>query len=120
VFTDGFPPRDINQLNVRDHVDYNPPNTGYVSTTTNPLYWSAEGSDCKYFYEIDAPGGVDVNSTLDRSQYNFENEIAMPGGIRPERVKGLWTIEHDPDTWEPSLGSYVPNPHYRPLQSAGN
>lgn len=57
--------------------------------------------------------------TLGQHQNAHENEIAMPGGIRPERVKGLWTVQHDPATHEPSLGEYIPNPRYRPIDSSG-
>lgn len=118
AFADGFPPRDISGLDVRDHVDYNPPNTAFVSTTTNSDYWQTWGSDCDYFYAIDAPGGIDVNATLGQHQNVHEAEIAMPGGVRPERITGLWPVEHDPLTGAPSLGDFVPNPHYRRLESA--
>jgi uncharacterized protein YukE len=118
AFTDGFPRSHMDQLDVRDHANYNPPHSSYVSTTTNPDYWQTWGSDAHYFYEIDAPGGVDTNATLGPHQNSHENEIAMPGGIRPERVKGLWPILHDPLTHQPALGDYIPNPHYRPLNSS--
>jgi hypothetical protein len=115
VFNDGFPTRNIDYLNVRDHVNYNPANSGFVSASSNPDFWES-ASDAKYYYHLDAPGGVDVNATLGNNSLDFEDEIAYPGGIRPERVQGLWPILHDPVTWEPYLGDYIPNPNYVPLK----
>lgn len=113
VFSDGFRPRDMTQLDLRSHVVDNTP-SGYTSTTRNPLYWQTWGSGAKYFYEIDAPGGIDINASLG-SQYDYEQEIAMPGGLLGERVKGLWPVMRDPTSLRPFLGDYVPNPHYRQL-----
>ena len=92
----------------------------FTATTTNPYYWNIYGSGANYFYEIDAPGGIDVSATLGDHAHVYKNEIAMPGGIQPDRVKGLWAINHDPSTGRPSLGEYTPNPNYRPLTSAGS
>jgi hypothetical protein len=117
VFSDGFTPHDMTQLDLRSHVIDNTP-SGYTSTTRNPLYWETWGSGAKYLYEIDAPGGIDINASLG-SQYDYEQEIAMPGGLRGERVKGLWPVMRDPVSLRPYLGDYVPNPHYRPLPSTG-
>lgn len=116
VFTDGFPVRDINNLKLGDYVKNNTP-SGFVSATIDPGYWRMYGAGANYFYEIDAPGGIDVNATLGKHTHDYENEIAMPGGIRPDRVKGLWRIDHDYRSGAPSLGQYIPNPNYRPLSS---
>lgn len=70
----------------------------------------------RYFYEIDAPGSVDVNATLGPHAYTNEQEIAMPGGVRPERIRGMWPIKRDPETGQVTRGDYVSNPNYRPRE----
>jgi hypothetical protein len=114
VFESGFTPRDMTNLDLPDYVANNT-ESGFISTTTDPRFWElvARGSD--YFYEIDAPGGIDVNASIPDNQWDTEYEVSMPGGIRPERVKGLWPIVHD-GRGGASLGQYVPNPNYRPLK----
>ena len=97
-------------------MNYNPPTTGYVSTTTDFGAWNSWGSSSKYFYAIEAPGGIDVNATLGPHGYQFEQEIAMPGGIKPDRIIGMWPINHDPLTHTPILGTFIANPYYRPLK----
>jgi tetratricopeptide (TPR) repeat protein len=116
VFEKGFSARNIDNLNLRDYVKNNPA-SGFVSTTRNPGYWRTYGSGAKGFYDLDAPGGIDVNDTLGLHPHTYEQEVAMPGGIRPDRVRGLWPIQRDFRTGVPSLGEYIPNPHYRPLPS---
>ncbi|TDD42211.1 scabin-related ADP-ribosyltransferase [Saccharopolyspora elongata] len=62
-------------------------------------------------YDIDAPGGVDVNATLGAaSRYPEESEIAFPGGLRRQFIMGAET----PD--EPEW--YLVNKHYDPLGPA--
>lgn len=112
VFTDGFPPRDIENLDLRHFVADNDP-SGFISTTMNPDAWRRTGS--YYFYDIDAPGGLDVNATLGKHTNAWEQEIAFPGGIRPERVRGLWEIVQDPVSMRRALGQYVRNPNYSPI-----
>lgn len=116
VFTDGLPARDVSSLDLYQHVNYNPRKTGYVSTTTDFEAWNSWGSNSKYFYAIEAPGGIDVNATLGLHRNQFEREIAMPGGIKPDRIIGMWPINHAPLTHTPSLGKFLANPHYRPLK----
>jgi hypothetical protein len=78
--------------------------------------WQTWGSGYRYFYEIDAPGGVDVNATLGPHAYTGEQEIAMPGGVLPERIRGMWTIKRDPETGQVTRGDYIQNPNYRPRE----
>jgi hypothetical protein len=115
AFTDGSTPGDIDNIDFPSHLDDNGLPDAYTSTTTNPKHWEIWGSGAKYFYDIDAPGGIDVNATLGEHPHSYENEIAMPGGIKGERYRGLWPIERDPKTLKVKLGEYVRNPHYRPL-----
>ncbi|MEV0775053.1 hypothetical protein ACIBLA_17580 [Streptomyces sp. NPDC050433] len=58
------------------------------------------------YYEIDAPGGIDINKTFkDDSRYDYENEVAFPGGIDLSYIKGAWTLQDD-GSW----GEWVDNP----------
>jgi hypothetical protein len=116
VFTDGLPVDDIDNLGLRNHVFNHPEFDGYASTTTDPDLWQTWGSGYRYFYEIDAPGGVDVNATLGPHAYTGEQEVAMPGGVQPERIRGMWPVKRDPETGQVTRGPYVQNPNYRPRE----
>ncbi|MGD3112885.1 scabin-related ADP-ribosyltransferase [Streptomyces sp. YGL11-2] len=63
----------------------------------------------KYWYEVDAPGGIDVNQTLPNNKYRGEEEIAFAGGIDRKHIKGVWEILP-----EGTKGEWTPNPHYEP------
>ena len=114
MYHEGFVPKG-NDLDLGAHVDYNSPQAAYVSTTTDVDYALENAADGDWEYDIDAPGGVDVNATLEKNQYSKESEIAYPGGIQPERIRGAWQIKRDPVTGEMTRGEYIPNPNYRPL-----
>ncbi|MCI2423077.1 hypothetical protein MOQ72_37235 [Saccharopolyspora sp. K220] len=111
VFSDGFSPPGNDISDLRGHVDGHK-TSGYVSTTTNPDHF--QHANKRFFYEIDAPGGVDINQSLGSHQFEWESEIAAPGGIVPERIRGGWAVVYD-DTGAPLLTHWVDNPNYVPL-----
>ncbi|MCT9089268.1 WXG100 family type VII secretion target [Streptomyces sp. ASQP_92] len=104
IFEEGFQPWEPSNTHLRDYVEKNTP-SAYVGTTRNPdLGWAP-----KFRYEIDAPGGIDVNASMPDNIFASESEIAFPGGVRAENIKGVW--ERTPDG---GWGNFTPNPNYRP------
>lgn len=51
-----------------------------------------------------------MNATLPDSEHASESEIAMPGGVRPENIKGWQEV----DSKTGKLGPFEANPYYRP------
>ena len=97
IFANGFVPLVINDasdnnMNLYTYVNQNVTSI-FVSTThsvrTNGYFWRPRNKKYKYRYEIYAPGGIDVNLSLDKedNDYPHQNEIAFPGGIRPEFIR---------------------------------
>ena len=97
IFANGFVPRVVNypndnNMNLYTYVNQNDPSI-FVSTThsvrTDGYFWRPRNINNKYRYEIYAPGGIDVNLSLDEGDngYPHQNEIAFPGGIRPEFIR---------------------------------
>ncbi|MFJ1744631.1 putative T7SS-secreted protein [Streptomyces sp. NPDC088116] len=104
IFRDGFQPWDTSRTDLDRYVRYNE-HSSYVGTTRDPdLGWGS-----KYRYDVDAPGGIDVNQSIPDNPFAREQEIAFPGGVRSENIKGVQ--ERLPDG---SLGEYIPNPRYQP------
>jgi hypothetical protein len=109
IFTEGFQPKDPKGNNdLQVHVDQALP--GNLVSTSRDL----EGvGRYPWKYDIDAPGGIDINATATRYgnvEPNWpENEIAFPGGIAPGNIRGAQQY----DTFDEPIGSYVHNPNYR-------
>jgi uncharacterized protein YukE len=104
VFRDGFRPRKTSNTNLATYVQQNRA-SAFVGTTRNEtLRWNAQ-----FRYEIHAPGGVDVNATLDNVYFPHEQEIAFPGGIQAQFVKGAHVVLPDG-----SMGAWIPNPGFVP------
>jgi uncharacterized protein YukE len=104
IFQDGFQPWNNHNTDLAGYVRNND-HSVYVGTTRDPnLGW-----DTTYRYDVDAPGGIDVNKTIPDNIFSNEQEIAFPGGVRTENIKGAY--ERLPDG---SFGNYIPNPHYNP------
>jgi hypothetical protein len=107
VFEEGFRPRDTTHLDLDDFVHNNTP-SGFVSTSLDDaIYQGWPGA--RYRYDIDAPGGIDVNATLPHNRFATELEIAFPGGIDTRYVRGAREILSDG-----TLGPFIPNPSYSP------
>jgi RHS repeat-associated protein len=100
---EGFQPKNPNgNLSLEDHVDYiDPDNSQWVSTSTDEQSAAGFGTESdrnppfetKYgwVYRINRPpGGVNVNEAMGLS--SSEAEIAFPGGIPPQYIKGYKKI----------------------------
>ncbi|WP_437098877.1 scabin-related ADP-ribosyltransferase [Streptomyces flavidovirens] len=107
VFESGFDPLDPSKTDLAEYVDGSDP-SAFVSTS----YRDDIGDDFggKYTYEIDVPGGIDVNRSLGDHPLSYEKEVAFPGGIRSEYIKGA--RPYDYRTGE--VGELIPNPNYIP------
>ncbi|MFD7169720.1 scabin-related ADP-ribosyltransferase [Streptomyces violascens] len=107
IFDNGFEPLDPSHVDLGEYVREGDP-SAFVSTSFRDDIGDDFGG--KYTYEIDVPGGIDVNATMGDHPLAYEKEVAFPGGIRPEYIKGA--RPYDYRTGE--LGDFIPNPHYRP------
>ncbi|MGW1788577.1 putative T7SS-secreted protein [Streptomyces tubercidicus] len=106
IFDQGFHPRDSSNVDLYGYVEGSH-GSAFVSTTRDAdANWVAN-----YRYEVDAPGGIDVNETLPNNKYHeIDQEIAFAGGIDRKHIKGAWEV--DPRTG--TKGEWIPNPHYEP------
>ncbi|MEU0085665.1 hypothetical protein [Streptomyces sp. NPDC006274] len=107
VFESGFEPLDPSRVDLKEYVEESDA-SAFVSTSYRDDIGDEFGG--KYTYEIEAPGGIDVNSSMGDHPLSYEEEVAFPGGIRPEYIKGASPYNYA--TGE--LGDFIPNPHYRP------
>ncbi|MEH0633267.1 hypothetical protein QBA35_07760 [Streptomyces bottropensis] len=107
VFEHGFEPKDTSNTDLAEYVAEDDP-SAFVSTS----YRDDIGDDFggKFTYVIDAPGGIDVNKSIGSHALSYEEEVAFPGGIRNEYIKGAYSYDYA--TGE--LGEFIPNPNYRP------
>ncbi|MCX4638168.1 hypothetical protein OG775_24110 [Streptomyces platensis] len=104
IFDQGFHPRDTSNADLYGYVEGNQ-SSAFVGTTKDAdADWLT-----KYRYEVDAPGGIDVNQTLPNNKYRGEEEIAFAGGIDRRHIKGAWEILPGG-----TKGEWMPNPQYEP------
>ncbi|WP_405895499.1 actin cross-linking domain-containing toxin [Streptomyces sp. NBC_00104] len=112
IFSEGFTVRDPLETNLDVMVRTGQP-SAFVSTTTDPnLIW-----DGVFKFEIEASGGIDVGRTFERSMgpegwrtsgWASENEIAFPGGIASDFIRGAYRMDA-----QHNLVEWIPNPHFR-------
>ncbi|MGH9117582.1 MAG: scabin-related ADP-ribosyltransferase [Acidimicrobiales bacterium] len=107
IFAEGFAPRDPGNMDLAWYVTANVP-SGFVSTTRDSGLIHTEPRH--FQYEIDVPGGIDVNATLGPHDHAYEQEIAFPGGIESCYIEGARPYDDTIGT----LGPFVPNPDYDP------
>ncbi|MDH6550344.1 putative T7SS-secreted protein [Streptomyces sp. SAI-041] len=101
IFEQGFHPWDSSNNDLFGYVEGNH-KSAFVGTTRDAdANWVKD-----YRYEIDAPGGIDVNQTLPNNKYD---EVAFAGGIDRKHIKGAWEILPDG-----TKGEWLPNPRYEP------
>ncbi|MEU6895808.1 hypothetical protein ABZ934_29410, partial [Streptomyces sp. NPDC046557] len=107
IFESGFEPLDPSRVDLVEYVEESE-HSAFVSTS----YRDDIGDDFggKYTYELDVPGGIDVNTSMGPHPLSYEQEIAFPGGVRPEYIKGARPYNYA--TGE--VGDLIPNPNYRP------
>ncbi|MFG2573360.1 hypothetical protein [Streptomyces sp. NPDC048481] len=107
IFENGFVPKDSSNTDLRHYVAEDDP-SAFVSTSYHEDIGDEFGG--KYTYELDVPGGIDVNKTLWDHPLAYEEEVAFPGGIRSEYIAGA--SSYDYGTGE--RGDFIPNPNYIP------
>ncbi|MGW1840103.1 scabin-related ADP-ribosyltransferase [Streptomyces sp. NPDC002067] len=110
IFDEGFTPRGDALTPLAEYiVKGGGQNTAHLSTSCEK--WVAEkfatygAGRTGWVYEIEAPGGIDVNATAHlngyESPYLWNKEIDFPGGIRGEYIKRACKyhlLKTDPDT----------------------
>ncbi|MCX4750427.1 hypothetical protein OG455_33795 [Kitasatospora sp. NBC_01287] len=110
IADEGFKPLQSENTDLPRYVSHNEP-SAFVGTSRDPAYTRNK----PYRYEIDAPGGIDVNATIPDNTFAAESEIVMPGGVKLENIKG----------WQPwddarkKFGPFEPNPYYKPSAGTG-
>jgi len=109
IFDEGFQVRDASNNDLDRFVRTNGP-SNFVSTTRDENLYKNWGSS--YRYEVDAPGGIDVDATMPNGPYgpntpNPESEVAFQGGVPAENVVGAHPVLPGG-----ALGDWVPNPNY--------
>ncbi|MFI7006322.1 hypothetical protein [Streptomyces sp. NPDC050145] len=110
LFEDGFAPRGEAMTPLAEYiVKGGGQNTAHLSTSCEK--WVAEkfatygAAKTGWVYEIEAPGGIDVNATAHlngyESPYLWNKEIDFPGGVSGSHIKGACKyhlVKTDPDT----------------------
>ncbi|MEV6976324.1 putative T7SS-secreted protein [Kitasatospora sp. NPDC093806] len=111
VFEKGFEPWNTTEMNLRRYATANERSV-YVGTTRDADLKLGQGRQWRY--DVDAPGGIDINATFknDSSIFDYEKEVVFPGGIKPENIKGVQEV-----LGNGKYGDFIPNPNYKP--SAG-
>ncbi|MFD3509565.1 toxin glutamine deamidase domain-containing protein [Nocardia sp. NPDC058666] len=112
IFEEGFQPRDASHTDLVDYVE-NDTSSVFVGTSRRDDIGEEFGGH--YTYEIESPGGIDVNQTLGPHISSYEQEIAFPGGIPREDILGARPYNYS--TGE--LGDFVRNPNYDPRSVSG-
>ncbi|MGW2539053.1 lonely Cys domain-containing protein, partial [Streptomyces sp. NPDC001499] len=87
-------------------------NRHYVrdSARANPMGAHALYHRYRWRYDIQVPGGIDVNATLGlASPFPDQEEVLFPGGIDRRYIRGAQPMEYGMP-----LGPYVANPHFAP------
>lgn len=107
IFESGFEALDPSRVDLAEYVESSDP-SAFVSTSWRDDIGDDFGG--KYTYEVDVPGGIDVNASMGDHPLSYEKEVTFPGGIRAEYIKGA--RPYDYRTGE--VGDLVPNPNYRP------
>ncbi|MYS26331.1 lonely Cys domain-containing protein, partial [Streptomyces sp. SID7804] len=128
VFREGLKPYGPEMVHLIDHVYGGSslvPDTVFASTTANrdyvrdsaranPLGAPALFHRYRWRYDVEAPGGIDVNATLGlASPFPDQEEVLFPGGIDRRFIRGV-----QPLVGGVPVGPYVPNPFFAPSATA--
>ncbi|MEI5521372.1 hypothetical protein WB401_33540 [Streptomyces brasiliscabiei] len=111
IFSEGFTVRDPLETSLDVMVRTGQPSAFLSTTTDRNLIW-----DGVFKFEIEASGGIDVGRTFERSMgtdawrasgWASENEIAFPGGIASEFIRGAYRMDA-----QHNLLEWIPNPNF--------
>lgn len=111
IFSEGFTVRDPLETSLDVMVRTGQPSAFLSTTTDRNLVW-----DGIFKFEIEASGGIDVGRTFERSMgtdawrasgWASENEIAFPGGIASEFIRGAYRLDA-----QHNLLEWIPNPNF--------
>ncbi|MFE7840426.1 hypothetical protein ACFU53_31550, partial [Streptomyces sp. NPDC057474] len=111
IFSEGFTVRDPLETSLDVMVRTGQPSAFLSTTTDRNLVW-----DGIFKFEIEASGGIDVGKTFERSMgtdawrasgWASENEIAFPGGIASEFIRGAYRMDA-----QHNLLEWIPNPNF--------
>ncbi len=129
VFREGLKPYGPEMVHLIDHVYGGSalvPNTVFASATANRDYVrdsaraNPMGADAlhrryRWRYDMEVPGGIDVNATLGlASPFPDQEEVLFPGGIDRRYIRGV-----QPMAYGMPVGPYVPNPYFAPHTGSG-
>lgn len=109
IFKKGFEPRAKgSDTSLEDYANNNTP-SDYVGTSKDPDVAQDFADSEGYVYIVKPDKGIDVNKELgNRSPFPNEQEVVIPGGVKPEKIKGATPVNEDG-----SLGnSTTLNPNY--------
>ncbi len=111
IFDKGFEPRAKGSDTSLEEYAQNNKASVYVGTSKDPDIAKDFADGDGYVYTVKPDKGVDVNKELgNRSPFPNEQEVVIPGGVKPGDIKGATPVNKDG-----SLGnSTVLNPnHYK-------
>ncbi|MFE4690582.1 lonely Cys domain-containing protein, partial [Streptomyces sp. NPDC056749] len=129
VFGEGLKAYGPDIVHIIDHVyggSAQVPHTVFASTTANrdyvrdsaranPMGAPALHRRYRWRYDIQAPGGIDVNATLGlASPFPDQEEVLFPGGVDRRWIRGAQPMEYGIP-----VGAYVANPHFAPPGAGG-
>jgi Pertussis toxin, subunit 1 len=111
IFDEGFQPQGNNR-NLLTYARDNVPSVYVGTSRSNSVaadFATKYGTRDGYIYTVNPPRGIDVNRNLgSKSPFPLEQEIAIPGGIKPENIVGATPINSFGE-----LGNFsVLNPNY--------
>ncbi len=101
-----------NNMDLLQHANQNPPDSGFVSTTTNiETAKEAAGENGWIYIIVPPPNAINVNNALgENSPHPEEEEIAVPGEIPLRSVYGAVSMKGIRLFWFNPLGPSIPLP----------
>ena len=109
VFTQGIAPKGTN-TDLLSHCKTNTAESHYVSTSESKEIATGFAGKNGYVYVVDTNRAIDANKTLgDKAPFPEQLEHSVPGGVKPEEIKGAYKMKGGKITDE-----FIPNPNYIP------
>ncbi len=95
--------------NLEQHITSNTTAGNFISTTSERGIAEQFAGKNGYVYEIETTNYIDVNKVLGaKSPFPEQIEHAIPGGVNPSQIKGVWVMKNSVPT-----GEFIPNPGFR-------